>query len=144
MHSKMKLKAHYPDLDEDVLKKLYGQAKSKRTKEFWNKLVISNVRNCLVSHLFKFQNEFQLVNPMRRNAGWGNVEDINLTDFFDRTRPTYYVAHCLFEHIDCRGLWVRVSASGNLSVFQASNNDWNGRLHRVRPRACGSKVHRES
>ena len=26
-----------------TLKKFYGQAKSKRTKEFWNKLVISNL-----------------------------------------------------------------------------------------------------
>ena len=46
---------------------------------------------------------------MRRNAGWGNVDQINLTDFFNRTSPTYYVAHCLFEHIDCRSLWRRTT-----------------------------------
>ena len=43
MHSKHKLKKYYPEIDESMLRKLYGQAKSKRTKEFWNKLVISNV-----------------------------------------------------------------------------------------------------
>ena len=59
MHSKHKLRDNYPDIDgslllsvinhdfiqilDTTLKKFYGQARSKRTKEFWNKLVISNL-----------------------------------------------------------------------------------------------------
>ena len=44
---------------------------------------------------------------MRKHAGWGEIDSHNLTEFFNNTRPEYFVAHCLFEHIDCRSLWRR-------------------------------------
>ena len=44
IHSRAKLNKLYPDLTDKDVWKLYGQATSKRTREFWNKLVISNVR----------------------------------------------------------------------------------------------------
>ena len=44
LHSRAKLNELYPDLTDKDVWKLYGQATSKRTREFWNKLVISNVR----------------------------------------------------------------------------------------------------
>ena len=69
MHSKKRLRKYYPqitgqvrhsdqngfkllmgdlfqfvkNISDELLRKFYGQAKSKRTREFWNKLVISNV-----------------------------------------------------------------------------------------------------
>ena len=59
MHSKKRLRKYYPQItgkqtpkraiirqilsSDELLRKFYGQAKSKRTREFWNKLVISNV-----------------------------------------------------------------------------------------------------
>ena len=34
---------------------------------------------------------------MRLTAGWGNLDNINLTELYQKTTPHYYVAHCLFE-----------------------------------------------
>ena len=43
MHSKKKLERFYPNVTLEHLIKFYGTASSKLQKEFWNKLVISNV-----------------------------------------------------------------------------------------------------
>ena len=43
MHSRKKLEENFPNVRMEHLIKFYGTAKSKLQKEFWNKLVISNV-----------------------------------------------------------------------------------------------------
>ena len=108
-----KLKEYYPGIDEALLQKLYGVAQKRETKvgfqidafstasdwlmlwrrqshwlrappsnhlfenpskEFWNKLVISK----LVSKLGSQTGQI---------SGWENTSDINLTEFYDRTKP---------------------------------------------------------
>ena len=37
---------------------------------------------------------------------WRILNSLNLTDFFEKTRPTYYIVQCyLSDNIDCRKMW---------------------------------------
>ena len=56
------------------------------TKELWNKLVISKLASKI-------------------GQSWEGTDQINLTEFYAKTRPQYIVAHCMLEYIDCRRLW---------------------------------------
>jgi len=56
------------------------------TKELWNKLVISKLASKI-------------------GQSWKGTDQINLTEFYRKTRPQYIVAHCMLEYIDCRRLW---------------------------------------
>ena len=85
-HSASKLRSFYPEIDETLLKKFYGVSGMAMTKELWNKLVISKLAS-------------------KMGQAWKNTEHINLTEFYEKTRPKYIMAHCMLEYIDCRSLW---------------------------------------
>ena len=67
---------------DELLRKFYGQAKSKRTREFWNKLVISNVSffHFIFTSIFKL---FKLMSSMTH--GDQITDNITLKDFFHQT-----------------------------------------------------------
>ena len=58
--------------------KFYGVSGMSMTKELWNKLVISK----LVSKI---------------GQSWKGTDQINLTEFYSKTRPQYIVAHCMWN-----------------------------------------------
>ena len=66
--------------------KFYGVSGMSMTKELWNKLVISKLASKI-------------------GRSWKGTDQINLTEFYAKTRPQYIVAHCMLEYIDCRRLW---------------------------------------
>ena len=76
----------YPEIDENLLMKFYGVSGMSMTKELWNKLVISKLASKI-------------------GQAWQGTDQINLTEFYAKTRPQYIVAHCMLEYIDCRRLW---------------------------------------
>ena len=85
-HSAAKLRRFYPEIDETLIKKFYGVSGMTMTKELWNKLVISKLAS-------------------KMGQAWKGTEHINLTEFYENTRPKYILAHCMLEYIDCRSLW---------------------------------------
>ena len=76
----------YPEIDDKLLMKFYGVSGMTMTKELWNKLVISKLASKI-------------------GRSWQGTDNINLTEFYAKTRPQYIVAHCMLEYIDCRRLW---------------------------------------
>ena len=108
MHSREKLKKYYPQVDDELLQKLYGVSSSRNTKEFWNRLVISKLASKFAS----------------RVAGWEGTENINLTEFYKKTTPKYLIPHCMFEHIDCRALWqFRSKIASNFNSINFSHQN---------------------
>ena len=93
------------------MQKFYGFASSRTEKDLWNKLVITKLINKM---------------PIK----WPGTVGINMTEFFERTSPSYFIygclllmflassflqvntltanSHCQFEHIDCRRFWTKV------------------------------------
>ena len=72
------------------------------TKELWNKLVISKLASKI-------------------GQSWKGTDQINLTEFYAKTRPQYIVAHCMLEYIDCRRLWAIKSESKSESRISPSS-----------------------
>ena len=62
----------YLQIDEELLQKLYGVSNSRKTKEFWNKLVIS-----------------KLVSKLGNNVvtGWEATSNVNLSQLYQKTTP---------------------------------------------------------
>ena len=89
-HSAQKLAKYYPQLALSILEKFYGRASNRKEKELWSKLVITK--------LTKYSDHV-----------WPGTENINMTEFFERTSPHYYIYSCQFEHIDCRRMWRKVT-----------------------------------
>ena len=73
------------------------------TKELWNKLVISKLASKI-------------------GRSWKGTDQINLTEFYAKTRPQYIVAHCMLEYIDCRRLWtVKSECISKISLSSMPN-----------------------
>ena len=85
-YKKLIIRRFYPDINEKLLMKFYGVSGMSMTKELWNKLVISKLASKI-------------------GQSWKGTDQINLTEFYAKTRPQYIVAHCMLEYIDCRRLW---------------------------------------
>ena len=50
-----------------------------------------------------------------------SICEINKNSLIAFERPSYYVAHCLFEHLDCKSLWRRkVTKMGTCIEFDPS------------------------
>ena len=60
------------------MQKFYGFASSRTEKDLWNKLVITKLINKM---------------PIK----WPGTAGINMTEFFERTSPSYFISHCQFE-----------------------------------------------
>ena len=71
------------------LEKFYGRAESRAEKDLWGKLVITKLTK-------------------RLGLKWPGTDNINMTEFFELTSPSYYIYYCQLEHIDCRGFWKKV------------------------------------
>ena len=83
MHSKKRLRKYYPQITDELLRKFYGQAKSKRTRELWNKLVISNV-SFHISDKNGVRFHFELMSSMTH--GDSVTDNITLQELFHQTR----------------------------------------------------------
>ena len=90
-HSLAKVQKLYPDLDPEIMQKLYGFASSREEKDLWNKLVITKDRfYSLKTDEFslktgKYRQRQKLVNKMP--IKWPGTNDINMTEFFTTTSP---------------------------------------------------------
>ena len=72
------------------MKKFYGHATSRNEMDLWSKLTITKLAKSI-------------------HIKWPGTDEINMKQFFEQTSPNYYVYHCQFEQIDCRGMWKKVT-----------------------------------
>lgn len=81
MHSQLKMKLHYPFVNENILRFVYGQVEPNRIDALTTKEL---------KELEK-------------------LDQIPMLEFYDRTSPRYFVEHCRFNNLDCSRSWRRVS-----------------------------------
>ena len=70
----------------------------------WSRGCLSDCTT-LLENWAKFQPEILFRFTMKIGQSWKGTDQINLTEFYAKTRPQYIVAHCMLEYIDCRRLW---------------------------------------
>ena len=104
LNIRRKIKKYYPSLQGDIMQKFYGFAASRKEKELWNKY---DSFYGMTHHVWLRLVITKLVNKMP--IKWGGTTNINMSEFFSKTSPSYYISHCKFEHIDCRRFWTKVT-----------------------------------
>ena len=79
------------------MRKFYGHATSKNELDLWSELTITKLAKNL-------------------RIRWPGTDKINVKEFFEQTSPNFYVYHCRFEQIDCRGMWKKVTSINGMCL----------------------------
>lgn len=102
LHSKKKVQKYFPNVTDKMIEKLYGFNVTRLQKSIWNfrKTEPGYFRFLQRKYLsqYKFENK------------------INMTDFYTKTAPVYYLFHCHMKTVQCRAKW-KLKVSFELIIY---------------------------
>ena len=91
MHSKMKVKKHFPNVTDELIERMYGFNVTNIPK------LISDFRHTKPAYFEFLRRKYEL-SYKAENA-------INMADFYAQTPPVYYIFHCHIKSLDCVTRW---------------------------------------